>query len=65
MITFTPLCEPFGCGADDGQGSSRGEQPKALAYLAEVDDIRILVDCGSAESFHFDGPGKLDDVLRE
>lgn len=65
MITFKPLSEPFGLAGDGGQGSSSGEVPKALAYLAEVDEIRILIDCGSPESFHFDGEGRLDDVLRE
>jgi len=66
MITFTPLSEPFG---DSQQGipstSTDVEKPKALAYLVEVDEIRILLDCGSPESFQFNSDGGLDDVLRE
>lgn len=60
MITFSPLSEPF-----SGPSGSSNEHPKALAYLAEVDDVRILVDCGSPEAFRFDADGQLDDVLRE
>lgn len=64
MITFKPLSEPF-VQQDGGQSSISTESPKALAYLAEVDDVRILIDCGSPESFQFDRQGGLDDVLRE
>jgi cleavage and polyadenylation specificity factor subunit 2 len=64
MITFTPLSEPFGGKQEeDVYDNSTGEQPKALAYLVEVDEIRILLDCGSPENFQFDGDGRLDDVL--
>jgi cleavage and polyadenylation specificity factor subunit 2 len=65
MITFKPLSEPFGGQQDGGQASTSTESPKALAYLAEVDDVRILIDCGSPESFHFGDQGGLDEVLRE
>lgn len=60
MIIFRPLSEPYG-GGQDGE-----EQVRALAYLAEVDDVRILVDCGAPEEFRFKAEGgALDDVLRE
>jgi cleavage and polyadenylation specificity factor subunit 2 len=65
MITFKPLSEPFGGTPGDGQGSSSLEKPKALAYLVEVDEVRVLLDCGSPECFQFGGDGDLDDVLRE
>lgn len=63
MITFTPLSEPFFAASSSSNASD--ERPKALAYLAEVDEIRILIDCGSPEAFQFDADGQLDDVLRE
>ncbi|UZJ57241.1 hypothetical protein CBS101457_006561 [Exobasidium rhododendri] len=65
MITFKPLSEPFGGTQGDGQSTSNAEKPKALAYLIEVDEVRILLDCGTPESFRFSGDGDLDDVLRE
>ncbi|KAG6854893.1 hypothetical protein C0991_012083 [Blastosporella zonata] len=38
MITFTPL-----------SGAARSSQTKPLAYLLQVDDVRILLDCGSPD----------------
>ncbi|KAG1752619.1 beta-lactamase-like protein [Suillus paluster] len=38
MITFTPL-----------SGSARSSSTVPLAYLLQVDDIRILLDCGSPD----------------
>lgn len=66
MITFKPLSEPYYSPQESGSSSVVTEKPKALAYLAEVDDVRILVDCGSPEDFRFDdNGGGLDDILRE
>ncbi|RDB22774.1 Cleavage and polyadenylation specificity factor subunit 2 [Hypsizygus marmoreus] len=38
MITFTPL-----------SGSGRSSKTTPLAYLLQVDDVRILLDCGSPD----------------
>lgn len=38
MITFTPL-----------SGAARSSRTIPLAYLLQVDDIRILLDCGSPD----------------
>lgn len=38
MITFTPL-----------SGAARSSNTKPLAYLLQVDDVRILLDCGSPD----------------
>lgn len=38
MITFTPL-----------SGAARSSRTVPLAYLLQVDDIRILLDCGSPD----------------
>ncbi|KAG6821557.1 hypothetical protein H0H93_000066 [Arthromyces matolae] len=38
MITFTPL-----------SGAARSTQTKPLAYILQVDDVRILLDCGSPD----------------
>lgn len=38
MITFTPL-----------SGSARSSRTTPLAYLLQVDDVRILLDCGSPD----------------
>ncbi|KAG5732051.1 Cleavage and polyadenylation specificity factor subunit 2 [Termitomyces sp. T112] len=38
MITFTPL-----------SGAARSSQTSPLAYLLQVDDVRILLDCGSPD----------------
>ncbi|KAG6812985.1 hypothetical protein H0H92_014916 [Tricholoma furcatifolium] len=38
MITFKPL-----------SGAARSSQTKPLAYLLQVDDVRILLDCGSPD----------------
>lgn len=38
MITFTPLA-----------GAARSQSQSPLAYLLQVDDVRILLDCGSPD----------------
>ncbi|KAG5652410.1 hypothetical protein H0H81_005058, partial [Sphagnurus paluster] len=38
MITFTPL-----------SGAARSSKTKPLAYLLQVDDVRILLDCGAPD----------------
>ena len=38
MITFTPL-----------SGQARSERIQPLAYLLQVDDIRVLLDCGAPD----------------
>ena len=38
MITFTPL-----------SGAARSARTLPLAYLLQVDDVRILLDCGSPD----------------
>ena len=38
MITFTPL-----------SGAARSARTVPLAYLLQVDDVRILLDCGSPD----------------
>ena len=38
MITFTPL-----------SGPARSHRTVPLAYLLQVDDVRILLDCGSPD----------------
>lgn len=38
MITFTPL-----------SGAARSDHAIPLAYLLQVDDVRILLDCGSPD----------------
>ena len=69
MLTFTPLSGPYVRGPE---ASSDTERAKALAYLIETDNARILLDCGAPEDFTFedigvagDGPlsGSLPDIL--
>lgn len=38
MITFTPL-----------SGAARSDSVSPLSYLLQVDDVRILLDCGSPD----------------
>ena len=38
MITFTPLC-----------GAANSLHTAPLCYLLQVDDVRILLDCGSPD----------------
>ena len=38
MITFTPL-----------SGAAHSSHTKPLCYLLQVDDVRILLDCGSPD----------------
>ena len=40
MITFTPL-----------SGAARSSQTTPLAYILQIDDVRILIDCGSPDWF--------------
>ncbi|PWN48381.1 hypothetical protein IE53DRAFT_389433 [Violaceomyces palustris] len=59
MITFIPLSVPFATNKDtttattDAEHGTEKEQPKALAYLLQMDDIRVLIDCGAPEDFIF------------
>ena len=46
MITFKPLT-----------GAARGSDSRPLCYLLQVDDVRILLDCGSPDW----SPESLDD----
>ncbi|EPQ30383.1 uncharacterized protein PFL1_01909 [Pseudozyma flocculosa PF-1] len=39
--------------AADDDDDAELEQPKALAYLLQIDDIRVLIDCGAPEDFLF------------
>jgi len=41
MITFTPLA-----------GGAQSSQTTPLCYLLQVDDVRILLDCGSPDWNH-------------
>lgn len=65
MITFTPISEPYQSGQGPS-GEGEVESPKALAYLTEVDEVKILVDCGSPESFDFgaEREATFADILR-
>lgn len=38
MITFTPL-----------SGAARSDSTSPLSYILQVDDVRILLDCGSPD----------------
>ncbi len=38
---------------EDAEGGEEIECPKALAYLLELDDVKILIDCGGSEEFSF------------
>ena len=38
MITFTPL-----------SGAARESRTTPLCYLLQIDDVRILIDCGSPD----------------
>ncbi|ETS62224.1 hypothetical protein PaG_03801 [Moesziomyces aphidis] len=73
MITFVPLSVPYAAAAgsetsvrtkldlDAGQQEPQEEEhPRALAYLLQMDDVRVLIDCGSPEDFFFSGASKLD-----
>ena len=71
MLEFTPLSGPYvrqGTGGDE-KADTRTEQPKALSYLLEIDQVRVLLDCGAPESFDFSGMhappggGELQGVL--
>ncbi|KAN0064763.1 hypothetical protein ACQY0O_001820 [Thecaphora frezii] len=65
MITLLPLSVPYAASNDASVRTTlrrpsdtvhqhdEVEQPKALAYLLQIDDIRVLIDCGSPEDFSF------------
>lgn len=64
MITFTPLSS-----SARSPSSSAGELPP-LAYLLQLDDIKILIDCGSPDllaALEGERPmeGEYERVLRE
>jgi len=50
MLQFTPLSGPY---MDGREGASSTECSKALAYLVEIDQVRILLDCGAPEDLTF------------
>ena len=41
------------------------EHPRALAYLLQMDDVRVLIDCGSTEDFLFHGAASSDAIKEE
>ncbi|CDS00298.1 hypothetical protein, partial [Sporisorium scitamineum] len=45
----------------DAASTEEQEHPRALAYLLQMDDVRVLIDCGSPEDFFFHGPAHSDD----
>ncbi|KAK0569631.1 hypothetical protein OC861_000713 [Tilletia horrida] len=45
----TDLIDP----RDSDSSKKEAEAPKVSAYLLQIDDIRVLVDCGSTEDFVF------------
>lgn len=49
MITFTPLA-----------GAARSQSQSPLAYLLQVDDVRILLDCGSPDWMQEPSPFSQD-----
>ncbi|WFD27119.1 hypothetical protein MNAN1_002115 [Malassezia nana] len=58
MLQFTPLSGPYANGPEGA--ASTVECPKALAYLVEIDQVRILLDCGAPEDFTFPPSVKAD-----
>ncbi|KAJ7714317.1 beta-lactamase-like protein [Mycena maculata] len=50
MITFTPL-----------SGAAHSSRTTPLAYLLQVDDVRILLDCGSPDWSPEDSPPNVDE----
>ncbi|CBQ73226.1 conserved hypothetical protein [Sporisorium reilianum SRZ2] len=47
--------------SDSAATTEEQEHPRALAYLLQMDDVRVLIDCGSAEDFLFHGSAQADD----
>lgn len=47
--------------ASDSASSEEQEHPRALAYLLQMDDVRVLIDCGSTEDFLFHGTSSQSD----
>lgn len=83
MIIFTPLSVPFSSISASTSSTTNSnsdsltelEKTSAYAYLLEIDDVKILVDCGAPEDFTFpdtenqietemevDGESKVDAV---
>lgn len=47
--------------SDSASNTEEQEHPRALAYLLQMDDVRVLIDCGSTEDFLFQGPAQAGD----
>ncbi|KAJ1026757.1 hypothetical protein NDA16_002054 [Ustilago loliicola] len=67
MITFVPLSVPYASAGSETSvrtkhesDAAEQEHPRALAYLLQMDDVRVLVDCGSPEDFLFSGSDSSD-----
>lgn len=67
MITFFPLSVPYAPAGSEmsvrtklESDAAEEEQPRALAYLLQMDDVRVLIDCGSPEDFLFSGSIQLN-----
>ncbi|SPO23611.1 related to CFT2 - subunit of the mRNA cleavage and polyadenlylation factor [Ustilago trichophora] len=63
MITFIPLSVPYAAAGSEisvrtklEPNAPEEEHPRALAYLLQMDDVRVLIDCGSPEDFLFSDP---------
>ncbi|SNX83866.1 related to CFT2 - subunit of the mRNA cleavage and polyadenlylation factor [Melanopsichium pennsylvanicum] len=69
MITFIPLSVPYAAVGSHTSvrtkletNSPEQDHPRALAYLLQMDDVRVLVDCGSPEDFLFSGITSFQDA---
>jgi cleavage and polyadenylation specificity factor subunit 2 len=51
MISFTPLA-----------AGARSEYTQPLAYILEIDDVKVLLDCGSPDWHPEDGLKPGEDV---
>jgi len=54
MITFTPL-----------SGAARESRTIPLCYLLQIDDVRILIDCGSPDWAPEPSPFTLEQIKDE
>ena len=54
MITFTPLA-----------GSAKSVTTTPLAYVLQVDDVKILLDCGSPDWVQEPSPFEEDSDMQE
>ena len=54
MITFTPL-----------SGAARESRTTPLCYLLQIDDVRILIDCGSPDWAPEPSPFSTEEVKEE